>query len=309
MTDTTPLSATRFLGPRYWLNWIGVGLLWSVTRLPYKWQLAVGRVLGKFMHSFARVKGRGDTVRTNLRLCFPELSEREREELVKKHYESLGVGVIEVAMSWWTSDEKLAPLVAEIEGLEHLRNALKQGKGVILMGAHFTTLEIGARLLNMHVPFYVVYKHFKNPLFDAVMRRAREKHVKKAIHRNDIRTMVKSLKENMPVWYATDMNYRGKYAVFVPFFGVLASTNPATSRLARSSGAPVIPFFQERLPNGRGYRLVVNPPVADFPSDSVERDTQRLNEVIEAHVRRVPEQYFWVHRRFRTRPPGEGNLY
>lgn len=311
VTDTVaaPFPVSRFLGPRYWINWLGVGLLWLAVQLPYRWQLALGRGLGWIMRQLAKYRGRGDTARVNIDLCFPELSEREREELVKRHYESLGIGLLEVAMSWWAPNERLAPLVAEIEGMEHLQEALKQGKGAILMGAHFTTLEIGARLLNMYVPFHVVYKHFKNPLFDAIMRRERERHVKKAIHRNDIRSMLKSLKQNMPVWYAADMNYRGKHAVFVPFFGIMASTNPATSRLARSSGAPVVPFFQERLPDAKGYRLVIKPPVENFPSDSIEQDTQRLNAIIEEQVRRVPEQYFWVHRRFKTRPPGEPKLY
>jgi Kdo2-lipid IVA lauroyltransferase/acyltransferase len=306
VTDTATLSLKPFLAPRYWPNWLGVGLIWSLTRLPYTWQIGIGRLLGRAFRLAA--KRRNNTVRINLALCFPEKSEAEREALLRRHYECLGIALMETAMSWWMPDRRLAPL-AHIEGLEHLEQALEQGKGAILMGAHFTNLEIGARLLNMRVPFYVVYRHLDNPLLNEVMRRSREAHVKKAIHRSDIRSMLRSIRQGKAVWYAADQNYSGRNFVFAPFFGIPAATNSATARLARTSGAPVIPFFQIRLPGGAGYRLIVQPPLEDFPSGDIEADTLRINEVIEAQVRMAPEQYLWVHRRFKTRPPGEPDLY
>jgi Kdo2-lipid IVA lauroyltransferase/acyltransferase len=307
VSKTESPRLTRFLGPRYWHNWLGLGVLWLLTRLPYRSMLQAGRSLGRLGLLLAR--HRTGPARTNLALCFPELTAEQREGLLRRHYESLGMGVLEIALSWWAPDERLRPLAREIVGIEHLHSALERGRGAILLGGHFTNLEIGGRLLDMHVPFNVVYRHLKNPLFDAVMKRSREAHIGKAIHRNDIRGMLRSLKANVPVWYAADQNYSGKHFVFAPFFGIPAATNSATARLARASGAPVIPFFQRRLADQSGYQLVLSAPIEDFPSDDVEADIRRVNEALEAQIRMAPEQYLWVHRRFKTRPEGEPDLY
>jgi len=291
---------------RYWPTWLGLGLLWCLSRLPFGWQLAIGRRFGRLFRRFA--PRREHIAAVNLALCFPELAPAAHAQLLAELFDSLGIGLAEMALSWWAPDEKLEKLVT-LEGLEHLQAALDRGKGAILLSGHFTTLEIGGRLLSLHTPFHVMYREHKNAAFEAVMTAARTRHYKKAIPRGDLRGMLRSLQENMPVWYAPDQDHGSGNSLFAPFFGVPAASITATSRLARISGAPVVPFFQTRLPDAHGYRLTLYPALDNFPGASIEQDTRRINAVIEAEVRKQPGQYLWVHRRFKTRPPGEPRVY
>ena len=211
-------------------------------------------------------------------------------------------------MSWWATEKQLQKLVS-IDGLQHLQDALQGGKGVILLSAHFTTLEIGGRLLALHAPFHVMYRKHKNPVIEQVMRKARIRNFEKAIPRKDLRTLLQSLKQNLPVWYAPDQDYGAKHSIFAPFFGIPAASITATSRIARMSGAAIVPFFQTRLPDNKGYRLTLYPALQDFPGEDIEQDTRRINQLIETAIREQPAQYLWVHRRFKTRPPGEAKFY
>ena len=296
----------RFVAPRFWPTWLMFGSLWLVTRLPFGWQMAIGRLIGALA---LRLAGRRRHIATvNLRLCFPDQSEDQRQRLLKGHFDALGRGVVETALAWWG---RSAPLrdKARMVGLEHLQRAQSKGRGVILLSAHFTTLELGGRLLALESPFHVLYRKHKNPLFETVMQRARRRRFERAIPRDDTRALLASLKSGMPVWYAPDQNHAGPQAVFVPFFGIPASTLTATARLARLSGAPVVPFFPVRLPGSEGYLLVLCPALEDFPGGDIEQDTARINRLIEDVVREIPEQYLWVHRRFKTRPAGERYPY
>jgi KDO2-lipid IV(A) lauroyltransferase len=170
---------------RYWPTWLGLGLLWCLTRLPYSWQTGIGRLLGNTFRLFA--SSRRHIAQVNFSLCFPELSEQERQQLLVDHFRSLGIAIMETAMSWWATDKQLEKLV-KIDGLQHLHDALQDGKGVILLSAHFTTLEIGGRLLALHTPFHVMYRKHKNPVIERVMRNARIRNFDKAIPRKDLRT-------------------------------------------------------------------------------------------------------------------------
>jgi KDO2-lipid IV(A) lauroyltransferase len=201
-------------------------------------------------------------------------------------------------MSWWSPDERILAL-GTLDGAEHLEAALAKGKGVILLSAHFTTLEIGARALTVRGPINIMYRPTSNLVLERFLARNRSRHAKRAIPRDDVRTLISALKSNEAVWYAPDQAYRKKGAEMVPFFGIPAATNTATSRLARMTGAAVLPYFVERLPGSRGYRMTIMPALEDFPSDDPARDALRFNELIEAHVRRVPDQYLWIHRRFK----------
>lgn len=269
-------------------------------------QLAIGRAVGAVAWLLPLPTKR--IARVNLALCFPQLSEGERRRLLWRHYQSLGMAVAEFASAWWASERTLDGL-DQPEGLENLQQALAQGKGVIMLGTHFTNLDLGGRLLRRHVPFAVMYRHQKNALFDRVMRRARGQIFSKAIERDDVRGLVRTLKENGAVWYAPDQNYAGKGQVFAPFFGVQAATNSGTARLARMTGAPILPFTNIRRADGKGYRLILGPVLEDFPSGDAEQDTARINAVIEEQIKLAPEQYLWVHRRFKNRPPGEPRVY
>lgn len=306
MPDQSDISTLNFLAPRHWPTWLALGFLWCVTRLPYPSQMWIGARIGQLASLFA--KRRRLIAKTNLELCFPELSVEQRLELQRLNFDSLGKGIIETALCWWGREKQLRNLFT-IFGIEHLHEALENGKGVILLSAHFTTLEIGGRLLALQAPFHVLYRTHKNALFEKVMRHARERRFDKAIARNDMRALLASLKSGKTVWYAPDQNHGGTHSIFVPFFGISASTITSTSRIATISGAAVVPFFQRRLPDNKGYELTLYPALKDFPGDSIEADTARINQLIETEVRKIPEQYLWVHRRFKTRPEGENYPY
>lgn len=298
-------SPSRY-SPRYWPTWLGCAVLWCIVRLPFVLQLATGRLLGLLVYVFAAERRR--IARINLELCFPQLTAGERRRLVARHFSALGIAVIEIALGWWGSERRLRRLV-RIDGLEFLQDALQQGKGVLLLSAHFTTLEIGGRLLSLYAPFHVLYRPHKNPVIDHLMTRARTRLYEKAIERGDLHAMLASLRQNHAVWYAPDQDFGADNSLFVPFFGVPAATLTATARLARVSGARVVPFFPSRLPGARGYQLTLYPALEDFPGESIESDTARAVQLIEARIRKHPEQYVWVHRRFKTRPPGSQPVY
>jgi KDO2-lipid IV(A) lauroyltransferase len=299
------------LAPRHWPTWLGAGLLrvLAVT-LPVDVLIALGRGLGRLSLPFAGE--RREITAINVGLCFPELSERERKDLVRRHFESLGIAVFEFCLGWWARDARLQDRV-QVEGLDNLRAAFERGKGVILLSAHFTTLEIGGRFLAMHtrgLRLNAMYRRSDNPVVERVLRERRRRQFGEPIGRDDVRAMLRALKRNEAVWYASDQNYKSKKnRVFAPFFGVPAATNTATSRLAQATGAAVVPFFTRRLPDGSGYVQRVEPPLTDFPSGDPTADATRLNALIEGWVREAPEQYLWSHRRFKKRPKGETRFY
>lgn len=252
----------------------------------------VGGLLAILPLSFVRI------ARRNLELCLPELAIEEREKILREHFRSLGVGIFETAMSWWSSDARIRKLT-QFEGEEHLQAALSRGRGAILLSAHFTTLEIGARALCARVAASVMYRPTSNVVLERFLMRNRGRQAKRAIPRDDVRTLIAALKNNEPVWYAPDQSYRKKGAQMVTFFDIPAATNTATSRLARMTGAAVLPYFPERLPGSRGYRMVIQPMLENFPTEDPVADARRFNALIEAQVRRVPAQYLWIHRRFK----------
>lgn len=281
-------------------------VLWPLTRLPLGWQLGFGRLIGFIAWRLARQ--RRHIAETNLALCFPQLNIEQRKRLARNHFRALGIGIIETALCWWGRESMLRDKFLLI-GHEHLQAAIDRGKGVILLSAHFTTLELGGRLLALGTPFHVLYRQHKNQLFESVMHRARQRRFEKAIPRNDTRALLASLRQGMPVWYAPDQNHGGTQSVFVPFFGIPAATLTSTSRLAKISGAAVVPFFPIRLPGKQGYLLMLCPALDNFPGGDPEIDAARLNRLFEAVISEIPEQYLWVHRRFKTRPEGEVSPY
>lgn len=294
------------LHPRYWPTWLAMGVLRILEPLPFALLVWLGRQIGNVASllplRFVRI------ARRNLELCFPEQSATERKRLLREHFRSIGVGIFETAISWWSSDARIRRLT-RLEGVEHLEAALNRGHGAILLSAHFTPLEIGGRALCSHIPTNIMYRPTRNAALEHFLERNRGRRAKRAIPRDDVRTLVSALKNNEPVWYAPDQSYRKKGAQMVPFFGIPAATNTATSRLARMTGAAVLPYFPERLPGARGYRMVIHPAVENFPSNDPAADARRFNEIIEAQVRRVPEQYLWIHRRFKGMGEGYPDYY
>jgi Kdo2-lipid IVA lauroyltransferase/acyltransferase len=259
-------------------------------------QLALGRGLGRLAYWFARRERRVAAI--NIALCLPELDAHQRQTLLEQHFGSLGCAIFETAMVWWASAARWRRMV-QFEGTEHLRAALEQGHGALLLTAHFTTLESGARALTLLGPTSIMYLTPKNPLIAELSRRGRARHTVQAISSEQIRDLLHNLKRNLPVWYAPDQRFTDKNSALVPLFGHPAASNVATSRLARISGAPVLPFFPARRSDNRGYVMRILPPFANFPTADPVADTRRFHELIEAEVRRNPEQYLWAYKRLR----------
>ncbi len=263
--------------------------------LPVPLQLRMGRGLGRILRrlpmSWIRI------ARRNIELCLPELSPAEREDLLERHCESLGMALFETVDTWWSSDRRILDQ-AQIVGLERLQAALAKGRGAILIGGHFTTIEIATRIISAVVPMSAVYRPPKNAVLARAMLASFEQNGIPIAY-DDIRSMIRVLRKNGVVWYAPDQSYRNKGAAMVDFFGIPAATTTATSRLAQISGAAVLTYFPERLPGNAGYRVVIGEPFEDFPSADPIKDVQRFVRLLEEQIRRVPEQYLWVHRRFK----------
>lgn len=291
--------------PRHWFTWLGVACAWVITKLPWKWQLSIGKWLGLAMYHL--LPSRRKICCINLELAFPELSVEEREQLAKKHFISLGYGMMEMFYGWWGSEANIRALTT-IEGKEHLQQAFDKGKGVILLSAHFTSLELGGRVFALKIPemmFCAVYRAHHNPVLEYIVARLRTKQFGLAIPKNNIRGMIKNLKQGATVWYAQDQSYSGKGSLTIPFFGVEAETNSGTSRIAKITGAAVVPFFTVRTDNkgnnkNKSYLLRFLPALDNFPSADPVADTARINQLIEAQVREFPEQYLWTHKRYKT---------
>lgn len=302
-----PLPWQAYLDPRNWLLFLAVGLFYLLTLLPAALLCQLGRFLGLLLMKLS--KRRRHIAQVNVDLCFPELSAQERARIVHDHFVSLGISFLELGWAWWAGDRRLRRWIT-VDGAEHLQQALARGKGVILLGSHLTTMEIGIRLLlaGLRPPLYLTYRANDNPVIDYLINRNRTLHDVRIVPHTDIRGMLRGLKDNGVLWYAPDQGYKGKTAEFVPFFGIPVSTHTATSRLAESSGAAVVPFFMRRTGAGR-YHLTLKPALDNFPSGDPVADTLRYHQLVEENIRKAPEQYLWVHRRFKHLPEGEADVY
>jgi Kdo2-lipid IVA lauroyltransferase/acyltransferase len=287
----------RFLAPRYWAIWLALALVFLISRMPYRVAMWVGRRLGDFGHAISRRDKRIADI--NIRLCLPGLDEAKRRQLIREHFRSLGCTLFETAYVWWARDAWLRTIV-RIEGAEHLTKALQRGRGALLLSAHFTTLELGAKSLTMLAPTSLMYMTPKNPLIAEMSRRGRSRQAVQAVAADQIRELLQNLKNNVPVWYAPDQRYVDKNSAVVPLFGHPAWSNIATSRLARISKATVLPYFPERLADGSGYLMRILPPFDNYPSDDPVVDTARFHKLIEEHVMRCPAQYLWTYKRFKS---------
>ena len=294
-----------FLAPRYWPTWMGMGLLKLICKLPYSWQITLGRWLGIVMyHLFA---SRRHITDVNLRLCFPQLTDTERQAWVKQTFIHNAIGLFESSMSWWAPDSKL-DMPITLKGEQHLKAALAQGRGVILLGGHFSTLDLGGRLFSRYFEADVMYRQHNNPLMDKMIREGRGNHLG-TIERENLRQVLRALRKNRVVWYAPDQDFGPKYSVYAPFFGQDAATITATSRLVKLNNSPILMFSQHRNPDNKGYELEFFPIIEDFPSGDEVADASRINAEIERAIRKDPCQYMWVHRRFKTHPKGKNYLY
>jgi len=302
--ERKPLSS--YWSPLYWPVWAGMGLLRLICLLPHRAALAIGRLVGRFVHAIGG--SRRAVVRRNIELCFPELSHDERDALAFEHFKALGMTLIEMGLGRWASDKHLQS-ITKLNGIEHVHGALDSGKGVILLSAHFTTLEIMGRVLALNMPpFDAVFRRNRSEFMTELQRSGRERSAESTIEKRDIKKMVRSLRSNRAVWYAPDQSYNRKGSEVIPFFGVPTMHTTATSTLARLGQAAVVAFFPRRLPDAT-YEMTLFPAFENFPSDDPVADTKRYVELLEQHIRACPEQYFWIHRKFKDLPDGYPDYY
>ncbi|QHM70584.1 Kdo(2)-lipid IV(A) acyltransferase [Mixta intestinalis] len=302
-----PQFSRSLLHPRYWLLWLGIGLLYLIVLLPYPLLYRLGCGMGRLAMRFMR--RRVVIAQRNLELCFPEMPAAERDALVKRNFESVGMGLLETGIAWFWPNWRIEKWFTSI-GDEHVTQGLREKKGILLIGLHFLTLELGARYFGMLNPGIGVYRPNDNPLIDWLQTWGRMRSNKSMLDRKDLKGMIRALKAGEIIWYAPDHDYGPKSSVFVPLFAVPdAATTKGSYLLIRSASPAVIPFVPRRLPHGKGYELVVLPAMQDIPLDSEEATARYINQVIEEAILMAPEQYMWLHRRFKTRPEGAAKLY
>lgn len=294
------------LHPRHWPAWIGIALLLPFALVPLRLAFPLGRAIGALAFHVARRRRRIAT--RNLEICLPELDAQERERLLRGCFASIGIGLFEFPRAWWG---RVQPIVdaSTFEGIEHIENVRAQGRGVLLLSGHFLTLEMGGRLLATRVRMAGMYRRHMNPVLEWVVKRSRLRYGEAMFAREEVRPAVRYVKHGGVLWYAPDQYTRGKDAVYVPFFGVPSLTITATHQFARMTGATVIPYFHRRRKDRPGYEVSIRAPLENFPSDDPVADSLRINQLVEQMVREAPDEYLWIHRRFKRQPEGAPKLY
>jgi len=290
------------------LSRAAAALLWLLHFLPLSLLALLGSATGSLLFLFARQ--RRHIVRINLALCFPELDELGRERLARAHFRVLGRSLLERSLFWWASESRLRRLI-RVDGEEKIAALRAAGKPVLLLAPHFVGLDAGGVAVTMRFDIVSIYSEQSNPVFNRLLLAGRQRFGNQQLlsRREGPRASIKAMKSGRPCYYLPDMDFRKADGVFVPFFGVPAWTITGLSRLARMAGAAVVPCVTRMLPGGAGYHVEFGDAWEDFPTDDAEADARRMNEWIESVARQMPEQYYWVHRRFKTRPAGEERPY
>ncbi|HMA90908.1 MAG TPA: lipid A biosynthesis acyltransferase [Burkholderiales bacterium] len=285
---------------------IAIAALWLLHFLPLGALAALGNALGLLVFLAARRRRRVALV--NLEKCFPHMTAAERARLARAHFRAVTRAFLEHAILWWAPRARIGRLV-RLEGLEHLR-ALGSTPVIILV-PHFVGLDAGATRLACEINAVSMYARQKDRHIDALLRHGRSRFGDQLLvsRQDGIRAVIRPVRDGRPLYYLPDMDYGRRGALFVPFFGVAAATMPGLARIAAATEAKVLPFVTRMLPGGAGYVASFESPWEDFPTQDVEADTRRMNAYIEQKVLEMPEQYYWVHRRFKTRPEGEAGFY
>lgn len=256
-----------------------------------------GMALGKSLYYLLR--SRRHIAAVNISLCFPELSAAEQDQLVRDAFKNFGAGLIETAMGWWT-DEKTIHSMVTCDGREHLEAAIAQGRGVILVGAHFSCLDLAGKLINQYFDIYAVYREQKNQMVDYCLRKGRSTGLVALIDNRDTRKIVKTIRAGQVVWFAPDHDLGKKVSVFAPFFKQEAATVNATSKIAKMTGAPVVFCSNHRNSDNLSYTVKLTPVIADFKNSDDVAIATLINRTIADHIMIDPAQYYWFHRKFKT---------
>ena len=297
---------TKFATLRYAIAWLAYAWMRLVVLLPFRLQMALGRALGRL--AYFTMRGRRRIAARNIDTCLRDLPTEERARILKQHFEAMGLSLVEMAVGWLGKPESVRKRV-DVEGAEHLQEALANGKGVILYSAHFSTFEFFWPALKPLCPLLGgMYKSQRNPVMNRVMSRGRGQYYDLMIAKDDVRGMLRGLRQNAVFWYASDQSYGGKGSVLLPFFGEPAMTNTAIGRIAKASGSAVLPYYCRRLANYR-YVMTIGAPLPGVPSGDDVADTRALTRLLENYIRLCPEQYWWIHQRFKGRPAPLPDLY
>lgn len=285
---------------------LAIAAVWLLHFLPLPVLALFGRSLGLLVYALAAE--RRDITLRNLRLCFPQMPDRQRRRIARRHFQALGRALLEHGILWWSSRERIQRLV-RIEGREHFEAV--RDRPVIWLAPHFVGLDMGGIRLTTEYQLTSIYTRQKDPVFNALLLHGRSRFCDPVLcsRQDGVRPIVQALRKGIPLYYLPDMDFGRRESIFVPFFGVPAATVTGVPRLARATGAAVLPCITRQLPGGRGYVLRFYPAWEDYPTSDVKADTRRMNQFIEERVAEMPEQYFWLHKRFKTRPPGEAGVY
>lgn len=303
MAARTSKGNERLLGPRYWPTWLLLGLMRLAALMPLRLIVIIGSVSGEILYLLAAERRRVAAI--NLAIAFPETDARTRRRLNRACFRNVSIAVLEIGMVWWAPER--VRRITVIEGLEHLRAAQKADTGAMLLTAHFTCIEVGLPALSTHATLQAMYKRPHNKLMDAFMERHRGKFTAIIAGHHSPIGLIKGLKQGHAMWYAPDQDFGGKDTVFVPLFGVEATALTAPARIARMAGVPVMPCGIAR--KGGRYVLTIGAPLEAFPTGDDMRDALTVNQATEALIRRNPEQYLWIHKRYKRRPDGRFGIY
>ncbi|OAN17764.1 lipid A biosynthesis lauroyl acyltransferase [Photobacterium jeanii] len=304
---TPPTFSMALLHPRYWPTLVLMGMMYLISWLPYFIQFRMGQGIGRLAMRF--MKKRRQTMKRNLELCFPDMPDDEREALIQKNIDNTGLALFETGMAWFWPDIRIERHVT-CEGIEIIEELERQGKGVLLIAIHSLNLELGARAFGMKTPGVGVYRPNDNPCFDFFQFNGRVRSNKYMIDRKDVKGMLKALRTGERVWYAPDHDYGPRRHAFAPLFAVeKACTTTGTSLLVDASDCAVVPFVMKRNTDSGQYTLKVLEPLTEFPHEDPEAAAAYINKAIERSIMMAPDQYMWLHRRFKTRPEGEASLY
>jgi KDO2-lipid IV(A) lauroyltransferase len=255
------------------------------------------------------MRGRRRIAERNLARCFPEMGAEERAALLAENFRSVGRMPFEMAWSW-SASEAFLRRIGRIEGLEHLRLAADQGRGLLLITAHFSCLDIGAHILALAFGDAAgIYRPLRSPVLEWYQNRSRARWTEHMFRKDDLRSALRYLRNGGVLWYAPDQDFGPTQSVFAPFFGIQTATLKATERLVTLARCAVVPMFPRYDRVQRKYVVSVGQALADFPGGDSQRDLERINALLESQVRQAPEQYWWIHRRFKTRPAGEPPFY
>ncbi|AYV12577.1 MAG: LpxL/LpxP family Kdo(2)-lipid IV(A) lauroyl/palmitoleoyl acyltransferase [Shewanella algae] len=299
MVEKAQFSAHLY-HPKFWLLWLAVGLARLTLLLPLKWQMKLGSGIGLLAMKLAG--SRVNTAKRNLELCFPQMSEAERETLLRRNFQETGKAIFDTINAWWWSNDKVQKHM-QIKGQEHVEQTLAAGQGVILFAVHCLPLEMGARIFGQFQPGVGVYRPHNNPVMEYLQVKGRLRSNKALVPKRDLRQMVRCLRNPDVIWYTADQDFGRSSAIFIPFFAVPdAATITGGTTLAKLGKAKVLPFFVERNADDTGYNIEIQAPLDNFPGENEVEDAKRGNGIVEQLISRNPAQYMWLHRRFKTRP-------